>query len=96
MLLLGIDWYNCPLGCAPGQKLTPLSLDLPDITTPSEKVELTVDSLKTQLPFKEVLATESSEKKNVEVIKSCDESRDDGIRLSSSQLESVRQEISLF
>lgn len=32
-----MDWYNTPLGCLPGQQLTPLSLDLPEIGGEGER-----------------------------------------------------------
>lgn len=30
LLFLGYNWYNCPLGCVPGQTLSPVVFDLPD------------------------------------------------------------------
>lgn len=30
IIILGYNWYNCPLGCVPGQTLSPVVFDLPD------------------------------------------------------------------
>ena len=96
-LLVGPDWYNCPLGCIPDQQLTPLTFDLPtDVRQENTEEQPTVAN-NSLTPWFLTLSPDNSE----ECDEDCNEQRetsshDDNGDINSVQLQMIQQAISLY